>query len=387
MLDGYPVRRPKNSPLMPIFLPLLIAAQTYHDYVRHDFKVDGLEAVLVEPKTPANHKPWIWRLEFFDHRPELDLALLARGYYLAHVEVGNTFGCPEAMEHCSAFYRELTSRWGLSKKPILEGFSRGGLYAYNWAVRNPDKVAAIYGDAPVCDFRTWPYGGHGAARSESDWAALISDYGFPSARAALDYPYNPIDNLEPLALAHIPIIHVVGDKDTAVPMEANTGIVESRYKALDGTITVIHKPNGDHHPHSLDDPTPIVQFLTRHADDTRHCDPATLIPAPNPESRYTSAGWNGRSWMDQADDFAIVARDGKAEVVLIGDSITQGWGGPGRQVSAPGAKAFTRAFHGWRTVQMGMSGNRTQNLIWLLKKGVPSGLKPKAVVIQIGAFI
>ncbi len=174
-------------------------------------------------------------MEFFDHRPELDLALLAKGYYLAHIEVGNTFGCPTAMEQCTAMYKELVKR-GLSKKPVLEGFSRGGLYAYNWAVRNPDKVGAIYGDAPVCDFTTWPYGGRGGARSEDDWKALIQDYGFPNEQAALDYPFQPINNLAPLAAAHIPIIHVVGDKDTAVPMTENTGVLEPRYKALGGTI-------------------------------------------------------------------------------------------------------------------------------------------------------
>jgi hypothetical protein len=34
--------------------------------------------------------------------------------------------------------------------------SRGGLIIYNCAVANPEKVAAIYGDAPVMDFKSWP---------------------------------------------------------------------------------------------------------------------------------------------------------------------------------------------------------------------------------------
>jgi len=41
------------------------------------------------------------------------------------------------------------------------GVSRGGLYCYNWASQNPEKVACIYGDAPVCDVKSWPMGeGH-----------------------------------------------------------------------------------------------------------------------------------------------------------------------------------------------------------------------------------
>lgn len=369
---------------MMLALTLALADQTYHGYLRHNFKVAGLDAVLVEPKHPAREKPWIWRLEFFDHRPELDLALLAKGYYLAHIEVGNTYGCPAAMEQCTSLYKELTRHWGLNVKPILEGFSRGGLYAYNWAVRNPDKVTAIYADAPVCDFTTWPYGARGGARSSSDWSDLIADYGFPNEKAAIDYPFKPIDNLAPLASARIPIIHVVGDKDTVVPMSENTGVVETRYRALGGVVSVIHKPEGDHHPHSLDDPTPLVRFLEHHAGDTHRTPPATCLAAPNPESRYSSAGWNGRSWLDQVVDSERAVRSELAEVLLIGDSITQGWGGPGRYVAAPGGPAFDKWLRPRHAANLGMSGDRTQNVLWRLQRGIVAEVKPRAVVIAIG---
>ncbi len=36
---------------------------------------------------------------------------------------------------------------------------------------------------------------------------------------------------------------------------------EQKVKALGGAITLIHKPNGRHHPHSLKDPTAIVDFI------------------------------------------------------------------------------------------------------------------------------
>ena len=41
----------------------------------------------------------------------------------------------------------------------------------------------------------------------------------------------------------------------------NTGILAERYKKAGGNISVILKPGGDHHPHSLKDPQPIVDFL------------------------------------------------------------------------------------------------------------------------------
>ena len=65
------------------------------------------DAIVVAPKTEGPARPWIWRAEFFDHRPEADLALLNKGFHLVYLQVGNTFGCPSAMHHWDAFYAEL----------------------------------------------------------------------------------------------------------------------------------------------------------------------------------------------------------------------------------------------------------------------------------------
>ena len=77
------------------------------------------------------------------------------------------------------------------------------------------------------------------------------------------YKKNPIDNLAPLAKAKIPLLHVVGAADPVVPVEENTAIIEKRYKELGGEITVISKPGVGHHPHSLKDPAPIVEFVLK----------------------------------------------------------------------------------------------------------------------------
>jgi len=64
-----------------------------------------------------------------------------------------------------------------------------------------------------------------------------------------------------LAKAHIPILCVCGETDNVVPMKENIDIVEKRYKKMGGKIKIIAKPNNGHHPHSLKDPTPIVNFI------------------------------------------------------------------------------------------------------------------------------
>jgi pimeloyl-ACP methyl ester carboxylesterase len=187
-------------------------------------------------------------------------ALLAQGFHHAHIVVGNTFGSPNALKHFDAFYRELRSR-GLAKKAVLIGLSRGGLYAYRWASLNPGKVAVIYGDAPVCDFKSWPAGRGKGKGSPGDWRDLIQHYGFESELSALVYPGNPVDTLAPLVKAKVALIHVVGDSDDVVPVEENTSMIEARYRQLGGTMRVIHKPGIGHHPHGLEDPTPVVRFI------------------------------------------------------------------------------------------------------------------------------
>ena len=86
-----------------------------------------------------------------------------------------------------------------------------------------------------------------------------------SEKKALRYKGNPIDNLKPLASAKVPLLHVVGDVDKVVPVVENTAIVEKRYKKLGGEIQVIHKANIGHHPHSLPDPSSIVDFILKHS--------------------------------------------------------------------------------------------------------------------------
>ena len=159
----------------------------------------------------------------------------------------------------------MTEKYGFAKKAALVGLSRGGLYCYNWAAANPDKVACVYADAPVCDFKSWP-GGKGQGKgSPGDWQLVLERYGFANEAEALAYDKNPVDNLEPLAKAKVPLLHVYGDADDVVPWEENTGLVAQRYRQLGGDITLMTKPGVGHHPHGLDDSTPIVEFIAKHA--------------------------------------------------------------------------------------------------------------------------
>jgi lysophospholipase L1-like esterase/pimeloyl-ACP methyl ester carboxylesterase len=239
------------------------AVSKWNGYDRLDVEIDGRRAILVSPKNAAPGRPWIWRTEFFGAFPSVDIALLAQGWHVAHYTVPNLYGAPAALDAMDGFYTKFVAEYKLAPKPVMEGFSRGGLYAFNWAARNPGKVAALYVDAPVCDFKSWP-GGKGKSKGGvSEWQGCLKAYGF-TEEEALAYKFNPLDNLAPLAAAKIPIIAVAGDADVVVPMDENISIVESRYRELGGEIQLIVKPGVGHHPHSLEDPTPVVDFLIRH---------------------------------------------------------------------------------------------------------------------------
>ena len=228
------------------------------------FQVAGRGGLLVIPKTPAPGKHWIWRTEFFGVDPQADIALLGEGVYVAYVGVGGFFGAPIALDAMDKFYEHVTETYELNAKTVPEGFSRGGLYALNWAIRHPERVACIYLDAPVCDFKSWPGGGGRVRMSGRDWRDCLRAYNMTDAEARA-YKGNPIDNLAPLAKAKIPIFCVCGDlHDWVVPIEANTLLLETRYKELGGDVEVIRKPKAGHRPHSLPDPTPIVNFVLKY---------------------------------------------------------------------------------------------------------------------------
>ena len=234
--------------------------QQWHGF---DMYVNGGNRVVV-PKQVADGKPWVWRAVFWGHQPQFDIAMLEQGYHVVYCKVTGLLGSPAALKRWDDFYDYLRFEHLFADRAVLEGMSRGGLIVYNWAAANPEKVAAIYADAPVMDFKSWPGGKGSGVGSPNDWKNCLKQYKMTESQA-MAYQGNPLDNLTAIAKAGIPILHVVGDVDEVVPVAENTAIAEARYKKLGGTFEVIHKPSVGHHPHSLKDPQPIVDFVLRHS--------------------------------------------------------------------------------------------------------------------------
>ncbi len=294
-----------------------VVAETWQNFKKVAFEVHGRKAFLIVPAEAASGNPWIWRTEFFGHQPQADLALLGRGFHVATIDIQNLYGSPPAMEAMDAMYAKVTTEFKLAHKTVLEGFSRGGLFTLNWAARQPEKVACIYNDAPVCDFTSWP-GGRGTGKgSPSDWERLKKAYGFASDQEAILSQLNPINQIDLLAKAKIPLLHVCGAVDAVVPLEENSRLVQQRYEALGGPMVLIVKPHCDHHPHSLEDPTRIVNFVLEH---TGYSDQVT-----EPTTPYGYDYFKLRDGLQNC--FAKFEKQLQGRVAFLGGSITaaKGW--------------------------------------------------------------
>ena len=182
---------------------------------------------MVVPKDAAEGNPWVWRARFPGYHAEADVLLLERGLHIAFIDTNGLLGSLRALKHWDAFYELMTGTHGLAKKPALEAVSRGGLFAYRWATKHPDRVACIYADTPVCDIKSWPLGQGKGVGSEGTWKTLLAEYGFTQDEA-LAFKENPIDVLAPIAAAKIPLLHIVSLTDVVVPPEENTLVLAKR---------------------------------------------------------------------------------------------------------------------------------------------------------------
>ena len=274
----------------------------FHGFEQYNFKVEGIACYVVTPKKIADGKPWVWRARFFGHEPQFDIAMLNLGYHVVYCDVAGLYGNSKAVNRWNKCYNYLRFEHLFADRVVLEGMSRGGLIIYNWAAANPEKVAAIYADAPVLDFKSWP----------SINPTILKVYGFKNEQEAKAYQKNPVDNLAPLAKAGIPIIHVVGMADTVVPVHENTQIAEERYQKMGGTFKVIRKEGVGHHPHSLKDPTPIVEFVTTQGQGSANLPADQIVSRTNFIRRGTFT--NSRIRFE---------REKTGHVAFIGGSITE----------------------------------------------------------------
>jgi alpha-beta hydrolase superfamily lysophospholipase len=154
------------------------------------------------------------------------------------------------------FHLDVVKRFNLNKKANLLGMSRGGLYAFNYAIFYPEYVDKMYLDAPVLDLKTWPPVG------SLQYDQLLNEYQL-NADTYATYKFSPIDKLDEYFALNIPTLIVAGCADEVVPFDKNSKIMIDFAKSNDKNVTYYLKPECKHHPHSLEDVTKIVEFFEK----------------------------------------------------------------------------------------------------------------------------
>lgn len=236
----------------------------YHGCDRYDFKVFGKNAIIVFPKKFTPKNKWVWRAEFFDAFPIVDLDLLEQGWALTYIGISDMYGNDESVEIMRQYQEFLVNAFDLEPKATIFGFSRGAFYAVNYTAKYPQNVGCLYLDAPVLDILSWPAGrgkSFGGQGTPADWEICKKVLGLTEETAA-DYKGSPKFHIAELAKADIPLILVQGDADIAAPMEENAQLLIDNYEKLGGTkFKVIIMEGKGHHPHSVYDPKPVSDFI------------------------------------------------------------------------------------------------------------------------------
>lgn len=77
------------------------------------------------------------------------------------------------------------------------------------------------------------------------------------------------------------------------------------------------------------------------------------------------------------DGFVEIAKKGDADLLFMGDSITDGWRGGGKKV-------WDATFAPLKAINFGIGGDQTQHVLWRIENGELEVIKPKLMVLMIG---
>lgn len=113
------------------------------------------------------------------------------------------------------------------------------------------------------------------------------------------------------------------------------------------------------------------------------------IPCTHPicGNEYRSgAGWKvGADWHTVSEEITQIVSSKKLDILFLGNSITQGLGGSRQLVTyKPGKAAADSCFKSMQWESAGISGDRTETLLWRIQNGDYGKAKPTYVVITIG---
>ena len=234
----------------------------WRGFRRIDFDFGGRNAIIVFPETPNENKNWLLKTVYFDAFPEFEIDMLNRGWHLVYLENESRWCTESDLDTKKDLVEYLHKEYGLYPKCVPVGMSCGGLMGVKFAGKYPECVSCLYLDAPTLNFLSCPAGLGASIHNFMD--EFTQDLGL-TVVDLLNYREHPIDKKDVLLKNNIPIIMVYGDCDEVVPYPENGAILEKYYRDNGGIVETIKKAGAGHHPHGLDDRTPIINFVEKYS--------------------------------------------------------------------------------------------------------------------------
>ena len=225
------------------------------------FLFEEQKATVVHPTVKPNGY-WVWKAEYFDAFPNFEEAMVQRGYHVVFIEHDNRWASPESIDQSARFLKFVAEKYNLKQRGIAVGMSCGGLISTMLAEKYPELIAVLYLDAPVLNLLS--AAGLGERKSAEVSRREIFDTYNLSPSSLVSFRGSPIGNMQPLIDHKIPIIMLYGNMDDVIIYLENGKVLEKFYRENGGVIKVIRKSMVAHHPHGLDNPTPIIEFVEAH---------------------------------------------------------------------------------------------------------------------------
>jgi len=223
-----------------------------------EYEFNGYTAIVTVPDNP-NGK-WIWKAEYRTAFNQAELALIEQGYTHVYYQLCSQYGSYKTCRLMHKFQMHVTEKFHLQKKCILFGFSVGGLYSFNYALAYPEYVEKVYLDAPVLDL--YDVYSRFEGENEKYYDMILNAY-YLNRETILNFRDTPADNLKEYFDNNIPTLLVAGDADTVCRPEPNYMRMVAYCEENNIPLTKVIKPGCGHHPHSLEDVTPILDFVNR----------------------------------------------------------------------------------------------------------------------------
>ncbi len=287
----------------------------------------------------------------------------------------------------------IKEKYTSTPKLAIQGGSNGGLLVGACMTQRPDLYGACLPAVGVMDmlrFQRFTAGrfwvdDYGSSDNAEEFKAL--------------YAYSPYHNLKKGTKYPATLVTTADTDDRVVPGHSFKFLAELQYCQA-GPAPVLGRIE-TRAGHGAGKPTAklIEEVADQWAFLVKNLDVQTALaaasPAPVPAANAKTARKNGHSattpehrqgsWMKRHEAFVEMAKRGGAEVLFLGDSITDAWGGEGHNKNAAGARVFAEEFMPLKAVNFGIGGDRTQHVLWRLENGeIGPYFQPKVVMLMIG---